>query len=54
LETWGFAFLERPNGYEEYFLSIWYFFDKRWIADTILGVLMAREWSSPGTISGIV
>jgi hypothetical protein len=43
LETWGFAFLGWPDGYEEVFLPLWYFLNKRWITDSFLGGLMARE-----------
>jgi hypothetical protein len=43
LETWGLAFLGRPDGYEEVFLPLWYFLDKKWIANTFFGGLMARE-----------
>jgi hypothetical protein len=42
VETWGFTFLGWPNDYKEVFLPIWYYFDKRWFADTFLGGLLAR------------
>jgi hypothetical protein len=43
METMRFAFLGWPDGYEEVFLPLWYFFDQRWIADSLLGRLLVRE-----------
>jgi hypothetical protein len=43
VETWRFTFLDWLDGYEEVILLIWYFLDKRWIADTFLEGLLVRE-----------
>jgi hypothetical protein len=53
LEIWGFAFLGRPDGHEEVFLQVWYFLDKRWIADTFLGGHLGRKWSSSRTVPAL-